>query len=86
EHINLEKAMCSVGTLGGGNHFIEIDKDTDGILHLTIHSGSRRLGKEVTEYYLHLGQKELKSRKVSAPWPLIWLDGQLLMDFLHDVF
>ncbi|HBN56786.1 MAG TPA: RNA-splicing ligase RtcB [Lachnospiraceae bacterium] len=86
EHINLEKAMCSVGTLGGGNHFIEIDKDTDGALYLTIHSGSRRLGKEVTEYYLHLGQKELKSRKIPAPWPLIWLDGRLLTDFLHDVF
>lgn len=41
----------SVGTLGGGNHFIEIDKDDDGYLYLVIHSGSRNLGKQVANYY-----------------------------------
>lgn len=41
----------SFGTLGGGNHFIEIDKGMDGSLYLVIHSGSRRLGKDVARYY-----------------------------------
>jgi len=45
------QAVKSVGTLGGGNHFIEIDKDDEGNLYIVIHSGSRHLGKEVAEYY-----------------------------------
>ena len=43
--------MNSIGTLGGGNHFIEIDKDDDDSLYLVIHTGSRRSGKDVAEYY-----------------------------------
>ena len=42
---------ASLGTLGGGNHFIEIDRGSDGALYLVIHSGSRNLGKQVAEYY-----------------------------------
>ena len=41
----------SLGTLGGGNHFIEIDRSEDGTCWLVIHSGSRNLGKQVCEYY-----------------------------------
>jgi len=41
----------SIGTLGGGNHFIEIDVDSDGCKYLVIHSGSRNLGKQVAEFY-----------------------------------
>ena len=44
----------SLGTLGGGNHFIEIDKAADGTNYLVIHSGSRNLGKQVAEYYQRL--------------------------------
>ncbi len=44
----------SLGTLGGGNHFIEIDRATDGGLYLIIHTGSRNLGKQVAEYYQQL--------------------------------
>jgi len=44
----------SIGTLGGGNHFIEIDVDEDGNKYLVIHSGSRNLGKQVAEYYQDL--------------------------------
>ncbi|MDO4816260.1 MAG: RtcB family protein [Bacillota bacterium] len=44
----------SLGTLGGGNHFIEIDRSEDGTQHLVIHSGSRNLGKQVAEYYQQL--------------------------------
>ncbi|MCQ2502899.1 MAG: RtcB family protein [Saccharofermentans sp.] len=44
----------SLGTLGGGNHFIEIDEAADGTKYLVIHSGSRNLGKQVAEYYQKL--------------------------------
>jgi Uncharacterized conserved protein len=45
---------CSLGTLGGGNHFIEIDAAADGTKYLVVHSGSRNLGKQVAEYYQQL--------------------------------
>lgn len=44
----------SLGTLGGGNHFIEIDRAADDTMYLVIHTGSRNLGKQVAEYYQHL--------------------------------
>ena len=44
----------SLGTLGGGNHFIEIDQASDGSKYLVIHSGSRNLGKQVAEFYQRL--------------------------------
>lgn len=48
------RLQCSLGTLGGGNHFIEIDRAADGTLYLVIHTGSRNLGKQVAEYYQRL--------------------------------
>ncbi|MDR2591284.1 MAG: RtcB family protein [Chitinispirillales bacterium] len=51
DHVDLKRARRSIGSLGGGNHFIEVDKADDGTLFLVIHSGSRHLGKEVAEYY-----------------------------------
>lgn len=60
--INQNRAMLSIGTLGGGNHFIEVDKDDDGILYLVIHSGSRYLGKQVAEYYQAEGYRALNYR------------------------
>ena len=44
----------SIGTLGGGNHFIEVDADDEGNKYLIIHSGSRNLGKQVADYYQNL--------------------------------
>lgn len=49
--VRLSLAQRSVGTLGGGNHFIEIDADEEGRKYLVIHSGSRHLGLEVAQYY-----------------------------------
>lgn len=51
EHINIERAFFSLGTLGGGNHFIEINENADKDKFLTVHSGSRNLGKNVADYY-----------------------------------
>lgn len=62
KHVNLERAKLSVGTLGGGNHFIEVNRDKDSNLYLVVHSGSRHLGKQVAEYYQELGYKELAER------------------------
>ena len=59
----------SLGTLGGGNHFIEIDQASDGTFYLVIHSGSRNLGKQVAEIYqklavdLHMGKEEYFRQK-----------------------
>ena len=50
-NINEYRAKLSIGTLGGGNHFIEVDVDDDGNKYLVVHSGSRHLGTEVAEYY-----------------------------------
>ena len=66
EKFNLQELCCyrelrntgrierSLGTLGGGNHFIEIDVSEDGTKYLVIHSGSRNLGKQVAELYQQL--------------------------------
>ena len=80
-----KKAALSIGTLGGGNHFIELDKDEDGNLYLVVHTGSRHLGKEVTEYYLDKGQKELKAKGIEIPYELTYLEGRLKEDYLHDL-
>lgn len=58
-YINYDRALRSIGTLGGGNHFIEVDKDENDDLYLVIHSGSRYLGKQVAEYYQEQGYKKL---------------------------
>lgn len=65
------KMVRSLGTLGGGNHFIEVDRGSDGALYLVIHSGSRNFGKQVAEYYqklavdLHSGKEEYFQKKAA---------------------
>ncbi len=54
DYVDIERALLSIGTLGGGNHFIELSKDQVGNLYLLVHSGSRYLGKEVAEYYQNM--------------------------------
>lgn len=84
QHIQMERARRSVGTLGGGNHFIEMDRDEEGEVYITVHSGSRYLGKVVTEYYLNEGQKYLKANGISAPYEMTWLEGELMHKYLED--
>lgn len=57
--VNLERAKRSIGTLGGGNHFIEVDRSDDGKLYLVVHSGSRHLGTEVASFYQDEGRRAL---------------------------
>lgn len=59
-----KRLQRSLGTLGGGNHFIEVDRASGGGLYLIIHSGSRNLGKQVAEYYQHLAVELNQGREV----------------------
>lgn len=59
EHVDLLRAEKSIGTLGGGNHFIEADRDEEGNIYVVVHSGSRHLGLEVAKYYQEEGYKVL---------------------------
>lgn len=59
DYINPIKAEKSIGTLGGGNHFIEVDKGSDGKIYLVVHSGSRHLGLQVAKYYQEEAYKQL---------------------------
>lgn len=61
KEINLDRAYKSLGTLGGGNHFIEVDTDDNGNKYLVVHTGSRNLGKQVAEYYQDKAYKILKN-------------------------
>lgn len=64
--IDLERALLSLGTLGGGNHFIEVDVDKNGTHYLVIHSGSRYLGKQVAEHYQKLAYDRLTTLNLNT--------------------
>ena len=70
-----EKALTQIGTLGGGNHFIEIQKGSDGHIWIMLHSGSRNLGFKVANYYnkeaIKLNEKWFS--KVPKEWELAFL-------------
>jgi len=59
KHVDLDRAYASIGTLGGGNHFIEADRDDDGNIYIVVHSGSRHLGLEIATYYQDAAYKAL---------------------------
>lgn len=56
---NTDRIKKSIGTLGGGNHFIELDRDDKGNVYLVIHTGSRNLGKQVADFYQERAIKHL---------------------------
>lgn len=85
KHINKDKALRSIGTLGGGNHFIEVDVDENKNTYIIVHSGSRHLGLEVTEYYLSEGNKRLKDKGLDVPYELTYLEADLLQNYLDDL-
>lgn len=69
------KAKYQIGTLGGGNHFIEIQKDVEGFIWIMIHSGSRNLGKTVADFYNKKAVELNEKYKSSVPqsWGLSFL-------------
>ncbi|MCB5235127.1 MAG: RtcB family protein [Candidatus Cloacimonetes bacterium] len=71
--VNLDRAYKSIGTLGGGNHFIELNEDDEGTLYLVIHSGSRHLGTQIAGYY----QEEAHLRLNAKHSQRIQFDGKM---------
>jgi len=84
-YVDLKRAVLSIGTLGGGNHFIELGKDGEGQLYLVIHSGSRNLGKQVCEHYQNAAADSLNRKGKGADRVLAYLTGPLFDDYLHDM-
>lgn len=87
EHITLDRAYRSIGTLGGGNHFIEVDKDEENNIYLVIHSGSRHLGLQVSTYYQNLAYEKLKEKdsNTTISPDLAYLEGSDFDDYIHDM-
>lgn len=79
--LRMDRAELSLGTLGGGNHFIEINRDEEGRLYLVVHSGSRNLGLQVANYY----QKKASAMNPHLPRQLAYLEGPAFDDYLHDM-
>ncbi|MFC1498574.1 RtcB family protein [Verrucomicrobiota bacterium] len=70
----LESAKKQLGTLGGGNHFIEIQHGNDGFMWLMIHSGSRNFGLKIADHYHKLARKSCDTRGIELPSKdLAWL-------------
>ena len=78
---NPRRLKSSIGSLGGGNHFIELDKDNEGMFYLAVHTGSRNLGKRVAEFY----QKQAIKEKLPVPQDLAYLTGEKREAYLHDM-
>jgi tRNA-splicing ligase RtcB len=74
--INSERAKKSIGTLGGGNHFIELNEGGDGSIYMVIHSGSRNLGKQVAEYYQDKAYEELAMNRANREFMINELKRQ----------
>ena len=69
-------ALFQLGTLGGGNHFIEIQKDMNGFIWVMVHSGSRNIGKKIADHYNRLAIKkneEEYEKKIPKSWQLAYL-------------
>lgn len=81
-HIQKDKALRSIGTLGGGNHFIELDRGEDGAYWLIIHSGSRHLGVETASYYQ---DEAFRQCPEGTPYELAYAEGPLMESYLHDI-
>jgi len=85
KNVDLKRAILSIGTLGGGNHFIELGKDDDDKLYLVVHSGSRNLGKQVCEHYQNAAADSLGRHGKGADRVLAYLEGELFDNYLHDM-
>jgi len=83
------KALKQIGSLGGGNHFIEIQKGDDGFIWVMIHSGSRNLGHSVAKHYNHAAIKlnEKYHSVVSKKMELAFfpIEDQLAKDYIEEM-
>ncbi|WFD08702.1 RtcB family protein [Tepidibacter hydrothermalis] len=91
-HVDLERAKKSIGTLGGGNHFIEVNQDNGDNLYLVVHSGSRHIGNQVAKYYQDIAIKNLSNNEnyanrniTKTDKDLAFLTGEDFDNYLHDM-
>jgi tRNA-splicing ligase RtcB (3'-phosphate/5'-hydroxy nucleic acid ligase) len=87
QHLVREKAALQLGTLGGGNHFMEAQVDDSGSIWLMVHSGSRHTGLRIAEHYTKVAERVTRQRGLGVP-PLLWslpLDDATARDYLHDM-
>lgn len=83
--VDINRGMLSIGTLGGGNHFIELNEDEKGRKYLVIHSGSRNIGLQTAEYYQQRAIEYAETKQIDVPRQLAYLEGELMADYLHDM-
>ncbi len=82
-----DKARCQLGTLGGGNHFIELCLDSEGAVWVMLHSGSRNIGKELAEIHIARAKKLAHNRELPDPDLAVFLAGTTEMaDYRRDLF
>lgn len=84
ELINVDHIEKSLGTLGGGNHFIEIDIDEDGNKYLLIHTGSRNLGKQVATLYQNMAETYRVENNIDIPKHLAYLKDSDRHKYFRD--
>ena len=77
KHVDIDRCYSKIAELGGGNHFLELDKDSNGNYWLTVHSGSRLLGQQIYDYYIDQGDQH-NSRIFST------VRGELKDQYIHD--
>jgi len=78
---NPDRLRKSIGSLGSGNHFIEISKSNKGDYYILIHTGSRNLGKQVAQFY----QNKATNSHKSLPKHLAYCEGPMLKNYLEDI-
>jgi len=83
EGMDIDRARKSIGSLGSGNHFIEINRDKNNDLYIVIHSGSRHFGLEVAKYYQKKAGQELSD--ASIPAALAYCSGLTTENYLNDL-
>lgn len=84
DKVKLDRAKLSIGTLGGGNHFIEVAKADDGRLFIVVHSGSRHLGSEVAMHYQKEAVKAQRANQAIQKHHA-YVEGALFDDYMHDM-
>ena len=90
EELKMHKAenafLCSIGSLGGGNHYIEIGRMADGRYALSVHSGSRGFGKCVAQYFSDAADKYVSERKITGfNRSMPYLEGQGYDDYVRNM-
>ncbi|MCC5911774.1 MAG: RtcB family protein [Clostridiaceae bacterium] len=84
--VDINRGKLSIGTLGGGNHFIEVNKDEEENLYIVVHSGSRNLGNQVATLYQQKAYKQLMNKGIKdINKNLAYLEGDSFKDYLHDM-